>query len=469
MADIRASIKKFWRSTFGKREEDERKLREEIRKNYPELDWKDEDEMIKIARETGIYDAERLREELIARKAERLRKNIEKEHEEYRGEIEERKKEEKIFVVRKPAKVPEDLATQEFEEDKEWIENMRLPEEEKKKLMTALTKEKEAKITGVPYGLPEGFPEEVKPIKKWRAKLFRPIHTIEPEDTRLVRAITWGKRRLDFIARKKNKDVVLKHKLMKMREYIKEHKLEKKKKEIDDLIKNKREIEKKIEERRAQLKVVGATADALLESYHKELDEISRRYENEEKEYNQLVAGLEAYMRDTATDLAVLKEILRGEVPRVVEEAKTMFHLHSPHIVERLRDSLLDFADAEAAKMIETNFKTIYQAAKGVGFFVKEVYRPISKPMASAYEAIGYTWRFIFEFIFSPITIGTVILWLLFSVFTRYMLTGPTLAVLIITIIIIVLMVFGEYWERSTRWEKNKRNEVRVKFGFDMF
>ncbi|MEM2613934.1 MAG: hypothetical protein QXO15_06885 [Nitrososphaerota archaeon] len=518
-------------------------LRKEIRKRFPELDWRDEDEMIRIARETGIRNPNELREELIKRKLERERKvkgseeNVrnswsifqkelqaikdmkipEKKKRELRSEAykrhlirigafpkekkketsqeeieiakriyseeisrilqmnipEEEKKElarkayenylrmigseksleelEKIFSVGRPRPYSFKESDKILKEDLRMINELNIPEEEKLKLEIATRKAHEARIRGEPYGLPTGYPESVKPLSKiiWRAKVMWPLHKLEPEETRMIRAIAWAKRRLDFIARTKNKDVVLKHKIEKMKEYANRLELKEYADNVKKLTKKLNKIEKEINRERRRLSSLGQQSSLELESLYKDREETRIRLDNVRKEYEKRREELERFIQTNATDLAVLKEILRGEVPKVLEETKKMFHISSPHLVERLRNSLMEFADAEAAKMIETNYKTIYQAARyKLGFFVKEIYRPVGGPFASIYDLIGIIFRFIFDFIFSPIVIGTILLWLLFSIFIRYMITGPTLAVLIITTIITVLMILGQYWAK---------------------
>ncbi|MBU5678885.1 MAG: hypothetical protein QXJ96_00165 [Candidatus Aenigmatarchaeota archaeon] len=519
----------------------EENLRKEIRKRFPELDWRDEDEMIRIARETGIRDLGALREELIKRKLERERKvkgseeNVrnswsifqkelqaikdmkisEEKKRELRSEAykkhltrigvipeekkeittkeieiakriyseeisrilqmnipEEEKKElarkayenylrmigseksleelEKIFSVGRPRTYTIKESEKIKKEDLEIINELKnIPEEEKTKLTIAAIREHEARARGETYGLPTGYPESVKPFSKiiWRAKVMWPLHKLESEETRMIRAIAWAKRRLDFIARTKNKDVVLKHKIEKMKEYAKRLELKEYADNVKKLRKELDKIEKEINREKNRLSSLGQQSSTPLEAFYKDREETRIRLDNVRKEYEKRREELERFIQTNATDLAVLKEILRGEVPTVLEETKKIFHISSPHLVERLRNSLMEFADAEAAKMIETNYKTIYQAARyKLGFFVKEIYRPVGGPFASLYDLIGIIFRFIFDFIFSPIVIGTILLWLLFSIFIRYMITGPTLAVLIITTIITVLMILGQYW-----------------------
>lgn len=529
-------IKKFAKR-FKKIDEEE-SLRREIRKRFPELDFKDEEEMIRIARETGIKNVEDLRRILIERKLEearrtkstpsdireswsifqqdiraiqqmnipeeekrKLRRDAYKQHlirignipeesrkitpEEieryfdiYSQEIsrilqmnipEEEKRErlrkvyqdhlrrigtkrdlkelEDIYKVGRERRINLEEYKKRVEEDSEIIELLKnIPEEEKIKLKIASKKEHEAAIRGEPYGLPTGYSEDVKPIEKirWRARLAWPIHILEPEETRLNRAIPWAKRRLDYIARTKNKEVVLKHKIRKMREYAELLHIKEAKNKFEKI---REELHKLQNERKRELERAKTTMrpnQIYIQSLEKDIETKTKELENAEKEYRELLDKLEFFMRETATDVAVLKEILRAEVPRVLEETCKMFHIRYEPFRERIRNALLSFADAEAEKMIQNNFRTIYQSARG--FFIKELYRPIGGPFASIYEVFGLMFSFIFEFIFSPIVIGTILLWLLFSIFIRYVMSGPTLAVLIITTIITVFMVLGQFW-----------------------
>lgn len=473
--------------------EDEDKLRSEIRKKFNDISSEDEEEMIRIAIEKGIKNLDALREELIEEKAKRERESkdkifksdsdlVRKSWSTYQKELQEIKNmnisEDKKRELRREAykehlrrigsisgegvrftsediknsnKTRSQEKSANVTDDFKLIEELKnIPEDEKIKLqMGAKKEEEESKVRTDGYIPPPDYSEDVKPLNKiiWRAKVMWPLHKLEPEEARIIRAIAWAKRRLDFIARTKNQEIVLKHKIRKMREYAERLGIKEAKEAVEEIRKEINDTEKEIEREKKRVLSLNQTSSTILETLTKELEEKNKKLEEAMRTYKELITKLEEYTSSDTTDLAVLKEILRGEVPRVLEEAKKMFHISSPYLIERLRNSLLDFANAEAAKMIETNYKTIYQSARyKLGFLVKEIYRPVGGPFASLYDSIGIVWRFIFDFIFSPIVIGTILLWLLFSIFIRYVITGPTLAVLIITIIITMLMILGQHW-----------------------
>lgn len=286
--------------------------------------------------------------------------------------------------------------------------------------------------------------EDVKPLNKiiWRAKVMWPIHKIEPEEARVIRAIAWAKRRFDYIARAMSEDIIVKY--ITAKEELRSYE-----RDIKNLKKEIRKIEKEIKRERKRLRISGKDSYAELESLEREKERRERELDQATRFYYSRAQEIEQQLRESKQeDLVILKERFRGEVPRVLEETVKMFNISSPSLIERIRFSLLDFADAEAAKIIEMiDYNIISRVARNaLWFIVKEIYRPIGGPFASTYETIGIVWRFIFEFIFSPIVIGTILLWLLFSIFLRYVITGPISAVVIITTIITVLITLGQYW-----------------------
>ncbi|MEM7826645.1 MAG: hypothetical protein QXQ40_00270 [Candidatus Aenigmatarchaeota archaeon] len=276
----------------------------------------------------------------------------------------------------------------------------------------------------------------------WRERMW-PIHKLEPEETRLLRAVVWAKRRLDGIARGKNKEIV-DYKIKKIKEIEDKLKIKDWVEAKNAIVREVRRLEKRRDDLRNRIETGERGLGELLRSVDKELEIKERERLEIEREFERRRAQLEAFSREWKDDLIVLKEILHGEVPNVVEETYKKFHIYSASGREEIRTSLESFADAEASHMIEHDYRTIYQSARG--WFVKEIYRPVGGPFASLYELIGNIWDFIINFIFSPIVTGVILLWILFSIFARYAVTGPTIVVLIITVIITVFMTLGQFW-----------------------
>jgi len=330
----------------------------------------------------------------------------------------------------------------EFQRRLQTLKNLDIPEEKKAEIRKALYEQHLERI-----GKKEK-PEEKKPRGLWLGKVLWPIHKLEPEETRLLRAIPWAKRRLDGIARTKNREVIIRYRKERMEKFVKDNNLEEMKKKVKDLEKELKKLEKERNEIRERILRGERGLEAVLESKDNDLKRKQEEYEKEKGEYSKKLKELERIMKDVDEDVAVLREILRAESQKVLEETCKRFNI--VYLRDDIRISLENFAAAEAEHMARNNYRTLYQSFSG--WFVKEIYRPVKGVSSSAYGIIEYSWNFLFEFIFSPVVTGTLLVWILFSIFIRYVMTGPTLAVLIITIIITVIMSIGKIW--SEEYEK---------------
>ena len=337
-----------------------------------------------------------------------------------------------------------------FQKDLDLLRELRIPEEDKEVMRKKLYRQHLERIGEKVEEKIEEKLERKKPRGLWLGKTLWPIHKLESEEIRLLRAIPWAKRRLDGIARTKNKEIVIKYKTEKMKELAKEKNLEEAKKKVLELQKELNALEKKKKEIEDRILRGEKGLNEVLNSTEKELNRKQEEYLREKEEYSENLRRLEVFMTDTSEDFKVLKEILMGEIPRVLEETCKRFNI--VHFRDDIRKALENFAIAEAEAMVRNNYKTLYQSVRG--WFAKEIYRPLKGVSSSAYGIIEYSWNFLFEFIFSPVVTGTVLVWILFSIFIRYVMTGPTLAVLIITIIITVIMSLSKIW--SEEYEKNR-------------
>jgi len=360
--------------------------------------------------------------------------------------LDEKLREKRKEILKEDAK----RSWQSFQKDLSLIRELKIPEEDKEVMRKKLYRQHLERIGEKVEEKIEEKLERKKPRGLWLGKVLEPIHVLEPEETRLLRAIPWAKRRLDGIARTKNKEVVIRYKTEKMKELAKEINLEEAKKKVLELQKELKALEKEKKEIEDRILHGEKGLNEVLNSKNEELNRRQEEYLKEREEYLKNLRRLEAFMTDTSTDFEVLKEILMGEVPKVLEETCKRFNI--VHFRDDVRKSLENFAIAEAETMVRNNYKTLYQSFSG--WFVKEIYRPIEGLSSSAYGIIEYSWNFLFEFIFSPVVTGTVLVWILFSIFIRYAMTGPTLAVLIITIIITVIMSLSKFW--SEEYEKNR-------------
>lgn len=468
-------IKRIINKSRKKYEENE--LRKEIRRRFPDLEAEDEEEMIKIARETRDIDLDALREELIRRKLEREKKakgfeeNVinsqiifyEKRKEIDNADTSEEELEERVpHTIRSSAPAPDEKSQEDsykgekitenidpelvrnswniFQRELQEIENMDIPEEEKRILRKIAYRDHLVRI---------GIEKEIYPIERERfEKLKRiikwPIHKIEPEENRVSRAIAWGKRRLDHIARTKNREIVLKHKKNKMKEYADTIRIKEAKDSVDRLRKEIKKLEEELKKERERV-IRGRSEIRVLDIIERDIERKMKELEDAERKYIDLKNKLDSFIRENAEESIVLKELLRAECYNVLEEIKRRYRIRDEKNILIIRDSLLKFADAEAEKMIQDNYKTIYQSAKG--FFLSEFYTPVKDTSKFLYLFTSSIYQFILNFLFSPILIGIIILWLLFSIFLNYIITGPVLAVLIITMIITILVSLGRFWK----------------------
>lgn len=343
----------------------------------------------------------------------------------------------------------------------------------------------------------EGIPQK-KLIKRQerKEKIKSLFKELEPEESRLPRAIAWAKRRLDHEAKG------IEHEVKEFVENEKKKAIEDIEKEIKKLtqrlngidetvqairgrLREIKEIERETDKVRVVERPIGEIEElrTTLQDKLAERRKVLEELDELEKEKRRRIEYIERELfRD---EEAKVEAILRSKADDIAEEACRHFHLSATYLPE-IKQALYNFSSALARRLVASGFKkTFYRHGKAsklgygfktfglavhsfhenlthiligiiggaivggiIGMFINNWLLIIAFAVIGLFLSWDYARDVFFEFAFSSVFFGVIIVYALYWISSRYINIGigSWALIILIPVFITLMLSLSEMW-----------------------